>query len=271
MAHFTRELTDAAWYHYRTVDATILRNIDEKTKKAISGSGGTYTPTAAIIIGGDGIELQCKAVVGSGAVAQPGAGKFFIFGDDDYFTHSTPTARIIRQNVLENLSGYASFQGEAQPWMDNVLTVVPSLRFMRQAGFVRIPLRLPDGAILTQVTIGFKVGQSHANVPQHLPRARIVRVLKDGTIEPLPNPTDPSDFNGWHSPDTPASGAAWYNAGALQTLTFDYGGNEKIDTDTYGYALEFKEEHGTNAYTDENGNILVYIEFNVTLADLRPY
>ena len=271
MTAYTRERSDADWYRGLKIPAVVIRNIDEKTEKAVTGRGGVWAPSSPIIIGGEGIELQCAMLL-SGATVAPAAGKAIRFGDDDYFVHGTPQTRTIDQSPWELLATERRPR-VAVPICDTTIAVVPFLRTVRAGALLRLLLRIPDNSIVTSLAIDFIVGQAHANVPTHLPKARLVRIAADGTITPYPSPTSSIvDNDGWVEPALPGSGAAWYAAGAVQTLTLSYSITGAVtDTDTYAYALEWKEENGTNAFTDYIGNILQHVRFTVTQSELSPY
>lgn len=273
MSAFTRELPDSGWYRGLKIPASVLRNIDEKTKKAVSGTGGAYSPSQPIIIGGEGIELQCGVLLAGGAHVVPAAGKAIRFGDDDYFVHGTPQVRTIDQCPMEFWPSGLGIPAHARIYLDSTIATVPAIRTVRADAFLRLPLRIPDGAILTAFSIDFKVGQTHANVPTTLPSARVIRVAADGTIDQYPSPTTVQrEPGGWVSPALPASGALWYAAGALQTLTLTFSAaGVPTDTSQYAYAVEWREESGADSFTNYVGNYLVHFRFTVRQPDLRPY
>lgn len=277
MSHFTRERNDAGCYYRGYVGAgnelaTVIRNIDEKTKKAISGTGGTWAPSSAIIIGGAGLELQCGLQL-TNATAAPGAGKAFRFGDDDYFQFASPVSRTIDDSPLAVLGAF-TLQREARAWLAVSNSTTPALRTKHAGARLMLPIRIPDGSRLATLQVGFKVGQAHADVPVVLPTARVVRCAADGTIDQYPdNTTATRTPDGWVSPTRPPSGADWYAAGALQTfdITFDADDGERADTSTYGYAVQWRDESGTNAFADDVGNYLVHLKMTIYSQDLRPY
>lgn len=277
MTHYTRERSDQDWYRGLRVPHTVIRNIDEKTKKAVSGTGGTYAPSTSITIGGAGLELQCSMQLSGspGAQAKPAAGKVFRFGAADYFKNEASVLRTLVDSPLLMGLGHQAMQREARPWFESTGTNPPCIRTRRKRALVRMPLRLPDGAILSSVEIGFKVGVAHANAPVILPRARVVRITVDGVIEPYPHWLSSfTDPEGWVVLATPVSGAAYYNGGAGQTLTltFDTTQGDVVDTSTYGYAVEWKEESGgSTSFADASGNYIVYLKSSFYQNDLRPY
>ncbi len=272
MSHFERERPDADWYRGLQIPHTVIRNIDEKTLLAVSGTGGTYAPSSPIILGGEGVELQSAMLLSGTATAFPAVGKNYIFGDDDYFRFSALRDRTIIDSPTLLLAK-DTLQREARPW-GSTSTVAPTLRTKRPRARLLMPIRIPDGSYLATVVVAFKVGQSHANVPANLPRMRVVRIGTDGVIEQHPNPSSALyDPEGWVRFPVPASGAAWYDSGNVQTmpLYYDYANTEAADSASYGYAVEWEDEWGTNSFADDVGNHLVYLQTTVYQADVRPY
>lgn len=272
MSRFARELPDTGWYRGLKVPETVIRNIDQKTLLAVSGTGSTHAPSAAIILGGAGLELQCAMLLANAAAVLPAVGKNYKFGDDDYFKFDALRARTIVDSPCLMLAK-DTLQREARPW-GSVSTLALSLRTKRANAHLLMPIRVPDGSFLSSVEIGFKVGQSHAGIPDNMPKARVVRISTDGKLQQHPNPSSAVyDPDGWNQFPVPASGAAWYAAGVLQTMTlsYDYTLVPAADTSTYGYAVEWYDEWGTNAFADDIGTYLIYLKLTVYEPDLRPY
>ena len=273
MSHFTRELSDGDWYRGLKIPEVVIRNIDEKTKKAVSESGGSWAPSSPIVLAGAGLELQGGLLLSGGAAADPAPGKNYFFGDDDYFQFSAAQTRKIDDSPLL-LAPHTLHTGrEARAVSSELLTTTPALQTRRAGAFVRMPIRVPDGSRILRVDVDFKVAQAHASLPDQLPRARVVRIAADGTVTPYPNGTTASaDPYGWVSP-APANGTAYYALGALQTLvlTFDPDAQPAVDRAVYDYAIEWREESGTNAFTDSLGNLLVHFQITVSSTGLNPY
>lgn len=282
MANFTRERSDRDWYRGLKVPQAVIRNIDEKTKKAVSGTGGTYNPSSLLTIGGAGLELQGTLRMTAGK-AQP---TVFRFGDDDYFKHREPVVRTIVETCAVLLQNQIprEFANDSTVTM----TTQPFVLTRRLGSFLRIPLRIPDGVRFERVTLSFAIGVAHANVPANLPKIRVVRIKSDGTIEKYPGDMSimvpfslPVDTDGWLTMPRPASGALYFNGGAAQTLTlvFNPYTDEIIDTTKYAYALEYVDEWGANSFNDMSGGTAIALQSNklFTLAmkvhhyDLRPY
>lgn len=277
MAHYARELSDEAWYRGLKVPQTVLRNIDEKTKKAVSESGGTWAPSSAIVIGGAGLELQCRLTLSSSAQCFPGAAYDYQFGDDDYFKiDGTYSRDILDSPLLVQGLRSSGFPREVIPIFAGA--TLPCIRFRRNGAFFRMPIRLPDGARLSNIEVSFRVTTSHANVPKYLLRARAVRIATDGTVTAYPNQTNATvQPGGWVQPTRPATGALWFNSGSVQTFNLTFTSTtaqERASTALYGYAVEFLEESGTNAWNDsttETGTEIRMVKTSFVYPDLRPY
>jgi hypothetical protein len=268
MAHFTRELSDAGWYRGLKVPQTVIRNIDEKTKKAVSGTGGTYNPAAAIIIGGAGIELQSQLSVGSSA-AFPGAGKNFIFGDNDFFQYESPVTKVVTTPSAV-VSYWTTPRQFLYRYSEN-LAQKPALQSRQPGASMRFPLRIPNGSVLSSVSLKLIVGTSHTNPPQYMPRMRIVRVTAAGVVEKHPNvSTASADADGWVQFTRPATGTLWVNSGNPNTLTIEFSTLSMLrsDVSTYGYHAEYRDEYGTDA---KAGNVILGFDASVLIQDIRPY
>lgn len=270
MAHFTRERSDQDWYRGLRVPETVLRNIDEKTKQAISESGGTWAPTSAIVLSGAGLELQSSLRLSGGAKAQPAGAARFRFGDD-YFRYETARTRTIDTSPLAILADF-NLGRDARPWMIITQVTAPAIRMRRAGATLRVPLRIPDGARLQSVELTFKVGQTHASLPAELPAFRVLRSRADGLVEPVPNITNSAyEKGGWVGLPVPPSAATYSTTLYTLTATFDATLNDPCDRSVYAYDLEFREESGTNAYTNDVGTYLLHMRSTVSQSDLRPF
>lgn len=277
MSHFTREREDQDWYRGLKVPHTLIRNIDEKTKKAISGTGANITPSNPIILGGAGLELQCGVQLSSSAKVQPAEGKKYIFGADDYFKFETPVQRMLCDTPFL-LQGNRTLFREALAVVDTSGTAATGIKTRRPGAFLRMPIRLPDGVRLSLVEVFFTITQVHAAFPTYLPKARVVRIDAGGNVEQHPSPmsvalmpsgTTTFDVDGWFTmikPPLPAS----YSGGIL-TLSFDADEVDPTDTSEYGYAVEWIEESGTNSFTGTSGSLITMLRSTYYHDDLRPY
>lgn len=282
MANFTREREDRDWYRGLKVPASVIRNIDEKTKKAVSGSGGTWNPSSAIVLGGAGLELQCGLQLSGTATVAPAGDARFVFDDDDYFVIDGGVGAYTADSFLELMGGPSSIPFEVHGLEDYVPASDGAARQLitrRNGAMVRCPLKLPNGYVLAYVLVYFQVGTAHANVPAYMPRCRVVRIDASGVIEPVPGDTSNADADGWVSVARPATGADWYNSGNTQYHQHAFANAEPVDTSLYSYAVEWVDESGTNAFEDFNtgaamldvGTRLIQVGTTGTVSDLRPY
>jgi hypothetical protein len=234
---FTRSLPDASWATLDVLPATTLRDIDVRTTQAINGDGGgTYSPSAQIIIGGAGLVLQGMMTAAGPNIDTDNTDAHAIVFDDGALTDSfvleaghTGQTRYI----VDHVSGY----GNALEWRAD--TAWLGGRAERARGHLYAPLRVHAGARLLSVQFWFILMGVTAseNMPDELPRYRIVRVRHDGTVEPLRAPDTTTTARGWqvHAP-APATAAAW---GGLQNFTYSCNiNNTNLDPSTYTYVAE---------------------------------
>jgi hypothetical protein len=273
MTHFLRELPDAGYFVGQSVPSSLVRNIDEKTRKAFSSTGGTYAPSSPIIIGGAGLELQCGIVIGDAAAVAPGVGQNYVFGDDDYFQFSSPVTRVIDDSPLQLLSNVRTNPRDIRAILTEDDTDTPAMQTRRAGALVRFALRIPNGARLVEVEIGYKIGQVHAGLPQNMPAARVVRIDCDGIDTPYPDQTNLNrEPEGW----IPTDAAAYFDGlgaffGDFHTFALTFAPVVRADRSIYDYALEWREESGTGAFADDIGNIISHARLTVLIEDLQPY
>jgi hypothetical protein len=237
--HFARTRTDAQWVNGLSIDASVLRDLDQKLFQSISGDGGgTWAPTSPIEIGGQGLIASGPCVVtGANGRIMTWAGSRFVLGDNDFPIllpgHASSTRTLVNSCILAFADHEVRISGA------NVQTTVTGSRLV-------IPFsRVHHGATLTQAVFNFAVGTAHSNVPARLPQFRVVRVDAQGNISPLHVSASAPD--GYLSPPTPQSGADWYAQGLPQPFTYVCDRNNVIDVGSFTYAAQIIEESGVNS------------------------
>ena len=262
MAHFVRTKDDAAWKRGFFVAGAVMRDLDDKTSKAVDGhSGGTYTPSAAMIIGGAGVGVTGLWTLGASAYARPSGGStLFVFGkntDDDAFLFGSGHTGLTRSLFQTILESYGVFLGDFTNLFTGGSTVTDGIQPTQHEARFFVPFRTHDGATIDSVAVDLQVIETHAAVPQYLPRFRVVRVSADGVIEALRSEDTTTDSDGFQNfSPTPATAGAWNAAQAIQSFTYTCTQNNVIDLATYSYFLEIIEEGGTGAWASD-GNIYV--------------
>jgi hypothetical protein len=104
--------------------------------------------------------------------------------------------------------------------------------------------RCHHGALLANVFVSLSVGTSHSAVPAVLPSLSIVRYRWDNMFGGVAlSTTDPQFF-----PNL-GSGAAYYNSGNQQFMTYVCNQNATIDNENYIYVLTITDESGANSHT----------------------
>lgn len=109
-----------------------------------------------------------------------------------------------------------------------------------------LPLRVHDGARLVSATLTFRVPNARSVAPIVPPQMRIIRVDTAGNISELKSTASGADPIGYLPVASPASGAAWFNGGQVQSITYTCDQNQTIDVSQYTYWAEIIEEVGTN-------------------------
>jgi hypothetical protein len=229
----------------------------------LTGHGVTPPPgQAGVVLGGSTYVNAFKSSpFGLITALQPQ----FTFGDNDYFVLQpghTAQSRVILTPVGVGLATPAV-------WSSNSVTsagnAVYGLTSLLTGGGLDVPLRVHHQATLVSATLTFFVGQAHTSVPAILPGIRLVGMNMAGEAFPLATTSGSpgTDASGMQFFPTPASGAAWYDGGDVQTLTYTCDAGIVIDTTQYSYHAVIQDEFGVGAL---NGNI--YVEIALTFADI---
>lgn len=283
MAHNTRTQLDATWLGagYAPTPADLM-SLESKIFKGINGDdGGVYAPATPININtGAGLKLTGPLKVwGPSGTLKSTSGARFAFGDNDFpvFPAGHPAqTRTLISPCMQGTSGpgssfngfssiprfdYMGRQMTALGWLPS-LSPMPAPRTVTASspsapctlfgtlgagvflpGTLYVPLRVHHGATITTATFSFRVGVAHAVTPT-MPKARIIRVAKDGTKTLLTSVAAGADVNGW----VPYSGTfvTWFDNQALKswTIACDVAGSNVIDTSLYSYFAEIVEESG---------------------------
>jgi hypothetical protein len=237
MAHGTRIRTDAAW----AVGSPWLDSeriaMDAALTSALNGDGGgTYTPTANLVIAGAGLRLLATThtLSGSGAylATSISGNKHLVQGDSDYCVlgsgHSG-TSRVVESPITR--ARYAN------GWTTGSSMIVST----EYGATARIPLNVHDGAQFSSVAFNFLVATNTGECPDETP-ARFGVFAKDqnGVTYPL------SASMPYQGQPNYTSVAAWYNSGLPQQFVYvcdAYASNPYVlvDTSRFTYFAEIVE------------------------------
>lgn len=255
MAAFTRTHSDATWTNgglgnYVTVIAD-WQSLADKTFKSLNGDlGGTWIPSSPITIDTGGMNVTGPALVSYGGTLTTLSGARFVLGVGDWPKLSTShvgRTRVIQQEISARQSTPRYWWCDAPAYPGSIQSIACTLvgpYGIEQPACI-IPLRVHDGARLTQATVTFRIPSARTAAPIGLPKMRIVRVDVDGAIVPMSSVSSGADATGFQSPSAPASATAWYANGGTQTWTVTCDQNNTIDTSLYTYFAELVEEVGT--------------------------
>jgi len=262
MAHNTRIRPDSAWIIGPVTPSGEWLTIDTNLTKAWNGDGGgTWQPTGHYTIGGSGMWF-CGATNTFGgtssAITTVLGGVGIVLDDNDHILLSAGhTGRSRDISVSFDTAVFASgWDLQQGPYNAIVSTAL--------AANAHVRLRVHNGATLASVTFRFQVVNSHGP-PESLPLFRVYATDTAGNVTPLLT----NALSGYvpFTP-TPATGAAWFAAGAVQSLTYTLDAGVVIDTSKYIYWAEVVDEDGTSAITG-NQYIDVTASFT-TILDMRP-
>lgn len=274
MAHFTQTQAIGTWITGYVPPTADWQSLDAKALASINGDdGGTYAPSSVISIGGQLVSITGPTVVtGAGCpAASPGTlttggVSRFTLGDTTDFQdlasgHSGST-RVLVTGLAAGACAAASSLAVPGAWLASY--VYPTVPLFRNRTYMAAqllapyfsfataygggvqqdiwcPLRVHHGATLTSVSVTFRVSQPHANVPTTMPKIRVVRTDYRGGRTTL---TTSTDGTGFVSVPTPASGAAWYASGGVQTLVLPCTQNNVINAALYTYHVDIMDELG---------------------------
>lgn len=123
-----------------------------------------------------------------------------------------------------------------------------------------------NGATLSSVSVAFIVESSHSGVPANLPSISVSRYALTGSPGASVSALSTTSVQSF-SP-APGSGAAWYNSGAYQALTYTANQNNVINSTLYQYVIGITDEYGANSIA---GNYYVAATLNYTaVANMAP-
>lgn len=274
---FARYQADANYADGSPLPQAFWEAVDAALAAAVNGDGGGTYANLATTVAGAGMWFGGPTSVGgtSSSFVASSVGHPLILGDSDYPLYTVsqaPTSRVIVVNPGRAFS--------AQRWTN----VSSTPTFSALGGFqttspnqiVRVPLDVVHQlSTFDEVQVIFFVGTDHTStgVPAQLPRARMLRVDAVGNEVVMSSTGAGADANGYFVVSTPASGAAWYAAGALQTLYIFCDVDNVVDGTLYTYWLEWIDESSTHAFAAgiNAGNGVAWVQHTVIdIADERP-
>lgn len=255
MTHYTRIWPDSVLKRGLVLTGQNLIDLDNQTVGAVNGDdGGSWSPTSQIIIGGKGVRVHAPFIMsGSNVQALFGFGVHLTFGRGDAKDYFSITVL----NYAHSPFSYTPFTSyaSATPFAGAVVNGI-SVRGKVKGATLRIPLNVYscDGKI-NEVSLNWRVGESHANVPQYVPKMRVIAVDLDGTVFPLRTLDATTDANGFQYIDTiSTTGTIYYGSGANKGFTYTTTVNFPLDGSKYQYFVEIIEESGASSWST-TGNL----------------
>ncbi len=261
IGHFTRVHTNGYWNTGNPVPTpTDWAQFDQIISQIISGDmGGCWAPLTQIAIAGSGLTLTAPLyVLGFGFLLSTASGAYLLNNNNIPQLGPDHVGRT-RVIVSPCSAGRAAYPFGAVPFFYGLQSVAQQFLFLNAAGQtiaqlpneLYVPLRVHNGATLTEVEVSFAVTQQYT--PVRTPGFRIVRVDING-VQTVMTSAAAASANGtpftagYLSPPAPSSASAWYNGGAAQTFTVPCDQANVIDISQYTYWLQIADASGNTGY-----------------------
>lgn len=257
MAIFVRTQTNATW---TTGNYTPTRDdwesLDAKCFAGINGDkGGVWAPSSVITFT-DRLRVTGRTLIlNGGRITFASTSNGIKLGTNEWPSYATGHALETREILQLFLNRQSATQ---YLWVTEAeLTSIRAMALGIQrsdTGSVttpapfRVPLKVQDGATLTQAIFTFRVQNLNAQAPYSMPAFRLVRINKDGAPEYLRGALSSNideiatDVNGWASVPTVTDPIQWFNDALAQTFTYTCTQNNIIDVSLYTYYAEVREE-----------------------------
>ena len=272
MSHGSYYKPSGIWANGDVPGAAFFTYLDQRLFKLIDGDGGgTWAPSAALTIGGSGIIMSGPLVIsgadatlssgkkitvtGSGSKIITASGGRFVLGDNDYptFSAARSAARVLPANAtvyttMETTSGTSQQTAAGQLFQLQIPSIFHGATLLSAQAFF-----VPSS--------GYNGQPTGAGTQVKLGVARVY--YNGGAVDNLL-----STGGGLVTYPTPASGTAYYNAGAITSLTFSSDQNNVMDLANYYYFVSVFGEDGSNYHANTNFTTVVVTFANIL--DMRP-
>ncbi len=216
--------------------------LDLNAYKAINGDdGGTWAPSAAIVIGGQGI----NPTLAVGAVP-------------NFAADPSGLRTKVRRRLFDTPAKVVNFATTPQGYQQ--ATASGGYFYLNLDNF------LTDGATLTSITLAFKIPVAHVGMPAVKPTLSIAR-LAPMTGSSVSTTLLTADTGSNQLITAAVTVAAYEAAGANQTYVYTPDRVNVIDATQYSYLLTLIDESGVNALANNQYSACT---LTMTYADLRP-
>ena len=237
---------------FTAVTAAFLNKVRVDLSRAIDGTaGGLYTPSPAVEIGGDGLEVSGPAVL-SGASTISLA---------DVTLSGTNKLKLASRSITRMLP-LVGTAGDAPTTWTQPGTNANISNLLTGGGIFAIPLDLPHGQVLQTIEIDYDGAGGHTALPdQFMPRIQLFRVAFTGTETAITGGVAPNDGI---DPSLSTAALEVDHAITLGSLA------HTIDRATYSYVLYVTGESGTGT-TYKTGGRFRGLRVTCTCTSMSEY
>ena len=261
MPNNTRTRPDVTWVDGYTPPSADWEDLERKIFRSWNGDrGGAYSPTGTVTFAGAGLQLPNDTRLTAGGAIR-GPNTVFKIKDGTWpqlASSHRNSARKIVQPIFNYFSTAPHLWSKNHPFagVGSVALAAKMVNAPRlEIPDLYVPLRVVDGAVLTELEVHFRVAQRRLYPPLGMPKVRIVRVPLDPANE-APEPLRATeDGTGFWSPEIVTTADAWYAGGAGQTMTYVCDKNHTIDVSKYSYMVHIIEEVGALSLADSYDGI----------------
>jgi hypothetical protein len=281
-----RILPDSRYVNGAVIPASYFQALDSAQFAAINAdTGGTWSPSSPITIGGAGMRASGPWSFGAAPAIEvtSGAPERITHGDSDWIQLGSGHAGASRA-IYTSLGPAADTSywtpgnaANGRPWIgyqspSHGAKVYDSASAFVGGARLAVPLRVHNGAKLTEVDFYWKCGDAHSGgMPSSVPQIRVIRLDMFGNVAPLCQTTTTSGWmgSGWLTITSATTTGAYYSGGVAQFGIYPVDAAfELVDTSQYAYVAQVIDEAGSGA---KSGNIFIAAKAACSsIPDLRP-
>lgn len=242
MSHNARIYPDSYYRNGTPVPASYFQALDTAQASAVDADGGgTWMPSAPIVIGGAGLTIAAPAYLSGGATIRTGPGAPIVFAANDAISLDASSV-LSQRSITTWLAGEATVMSpRAGQISDDGKGTLAMLTGLGEGTRWLCPLRVQDLGTFASISISISMA-THAAVPQQPPQMRVYALDVFGDIFPIGT----AGIGGWQSTRAVATGAAF---SAITSIDYQIPAGIVVNRSVFSYHVEI-----VDAYDGVGGN-----------------